>query len=193
MRFPDVYPWADQVHTAVFHSEGPFTVGPRGVTIHYTADPKLDRCVRVLVERRLGYHLLIDRAGKVLQHAGLRQRLWHAGRAHWKGLSPNQDHVAIAFLGWGELERRGADVVAWNGDVVPAADVVERRGSIWEAATAAQEVSLRAVCAWLVKQGIRPENICGHDECALPAGRKVDPGGSLSFTMAALRSELGAV
>lgn len=204
-EFPDLYPKADHRFMFRLSSVGTFQGDkPVGVTVHYTADRDIERVVRVLKERELGYHLMIARDGTVFQCAKLRVRLWHAGKAVWRNRSPNREHIAVALLSWGLVEDVAADPLrrhfeTWNGLVIPPADVAERTGNLggdkawWDAATPHQEAALSAVLSWLVAQGIDPEDVCGHDECALPSGRKIDPGGVLLKPMRETRAWLGGV
>ncbi len=171
---------------------------PQGVTIHYTAGRSLAGSIEALKQRDLNYHLIIDRDGKITQTSFLRWRVNHAGKAIWNGVSPNQTHVAVCLVSWGELEevtdKKGETIyTAWNGSIVR--DAVQRKDSFgnmswWDSTTFIQENSLLGVLEWFVGCGINPMNICGHDEAALPKGRKRDPGGVLSLSMAQIRDRL---
>ena len=190
MSFPDTYPKADQRFNGQMKVGGSFLNGlPQGVTVHYTADRDLDRTVRALVARELGYHLLITRDGTVHQCAPLTKTMWHAGRAVWGLLSPNKTHVAISIVSWGEVEQLAPGAYeAWNGSIVPTKEVEQRQGDrYWDIATPEQEASLVDALVWLCGKGIDWTQICGHDECALPKGRKSDPGGVIQMTMEQLR------
>lgn len=158
---------------------------PTGITVHYTADGTLEQAKRAMDERKIGYHFIVDRDGLIHQTANLAKAVNHAGKAIWNGQSPNRTHLAIAFVNWGLAS---GDSLSWAGIKI---ETVKRMGFLWEPATAKQEKALKRLIQDLMKDfGISAANICGHDEAALPKGRKVDPGGSLSFTMAQLRKEL---
>lgn len=169
---------------------------PSGITIHHTADPDVDRVVRSLREQRLAYHLIIAADGTVIQTAWLNRRVDHAGAATWRGKSPNKHHIAIAVASWGRLTEEPAGVMrSWSGAVVDRGQVVARKDVFgkparWHAATPAQEATLLAALRFFVAAGIAPADVCGHDECALPKGRKDDPGGVLSRTTGELRTLL---
>lgn len=164
----------------------PWASMPTGVTVHYTADPNFDRVKAHMLSENVGYHFIIDREGKIHQTASLGRCVNHAGKALWNGQSPNRTHLAVAFLSWGLLN---SDSKAWNGTSVVGA--VKRDGHLWDPATRAQEVSLLDLLHWAMSEfGILASNLCGHDECALPKGRKTDPGGSLSKPMSHIRREL---
>lgn len=197
--FPQLYPAADAVMDPARLVKGEFIGGrPTGITIHHAADRRLDVVRLELEQKGLGYHIIIDREGKIYSNAYLTHRVWHAGKAVWRGLSPNSTHLAISLLSWGEVKPIGGaapDFKAWSGVSVAKADVAHRQSNTkpgqelfyWDAATQPQLDALKRVCLWCVQQGIDPQHICGHDECALPIGRKSDPGGVLPFTMAEFR------
>jgi N-acetyl-anhydromuramyl-L-alanine amidase AmpD len=156
---------------------------PTGITVHYTADGDLERVKREMNSSKVGYHFIVDRDGLIHQTANLAKAVNHAGKAMWNGQSPNRTHLAVAFISWGHLDKDGR---AWNG--MKVLNPVKRRGLLWDPATEVQEKKLLQLLSDLMRDfDISPMNICGHDECALPAGRKADPGGSLSKSMAEIR------
>ena len=177
---------------------------PQGVTVHYTADRNVARTVRALNERGLGYHVIIDRDGKVTQYAPFTHRLDHAGPSLWRDLSCNRWHIAVSLVSWGEVQAKGDKLyAAWNGAELAdkdadGEDIRTRRCNVggrmahWDAATSRQVDELYRFLAWCVANGVDVENICGHDEAAMPPGRKVDPGGVLPVSMADLRGTLAA-
>lgn len=186
--FPKYYPNVAAIRNISDALQGEFNGGrPRGLTIHYTASMDLDTTIKHLISNNLKYHLIIDRFGSVFQLAPFTHKVWHAGRAKWHENSPNQSHVSIAILNWGIL---GIDGKTWSGHKLLADQIAFRNNAEWHKATELQERSLKQVCRWFVAMGIDPEQICGHSECCIPAGRKVDPGGSLSFTIHDLRKIL---
>lgn len=195
----DVCPLATSIFEPYRHIGIPFQNGrPQGVTIHYTAGRSLKSATDALKAKEFNYHIIIDRDGKITQTAFLRWRVNHAGKALWNGLSPNQAHVAVCVVSLGELEEatnsNGEKIhTAWTGAIIK--DAVERKDAFgmmswWDACTQRQEHSLFSVLEWLVSCGIKPDNICGHDEAALPKGRKRDPGGVVSLSMSEIRDRL---
>ncbi len=190
-NFPDVYPWASKLLNPTSLSVG--SMKPLGICIHYLADRDVKRAVESLVNADLGYHLIVDRDGKITQTTYFNLRVNHAGVASWNNLSPNRSFISIALASWGYLTN---DNKSWNGWVLPENQVARRVGNIdkkiyaWDKATDEQEKSLEKALLWLISKGIDLKNICGHDECALPFGRKQDPGGVLSKTMPELRAYL---
>ena len=163
----------------------PWPASPTGITVHYTADGDIDRVKRGMGKSKIGYHFLIDRDGSLHQTADLSKAVNHAGRALWNGVSPNRNHLAIAIISWGFLNDDG---LSWNGTKVVG---TMREGQLWDAASKAQEQALIRLLRGLMRDfNISAANICGHDECCIPKGRKVDPGCSLSITMSNIRKML---
>lgn len=164
---------------------------PLGVTVHYSADRDVARTVRSLVDSGMGYHFLIDREGTVFQLADTKRSVAHAGKALWRTLSPNKYHIAVSLQSWGKLELFGQTYMTWAGGKIPIGEVrTLEDGTHWDAATPKQEKSLIRLLRSFVQKGIEADRICGHDESALPRGRKLDPGGTLSLSMQALRAKL---
>lgn len=163
---------------------GPFKDGQAGgITIHYSGDRDVNRVIASLNEKKLGYHILIDRDGSVIQTCFFNQRVNHAGKAIWNNASPNRKHIAICLMSWGKLDDSGT---SWSGQKINDSDVVERKDLFgntfkWDKCTDIQESRLKEIIGWLSAFGIPYSSVCGHDECAIPPGRKQDPGGVLSF------------
>jgi N-acetyl-anhydromuramyl-L-alanine amidase AmpD len=185
MMMPAKYPHAHTLYTPDKPGVGPMGAHARGVTVHYTASGSLISALREEVHG-LGYHILIDRDGSTVQTCYLTLRVNHAGKANWNGDSPNKSHLAVAFVSWGLLDGAG---YSYAGVQVPKEEIRTDEKGKWHAATPQQEDSLLRFLGWAVSQGINRNNICGHDECALPKGRKVDPGGCLSFRLADFRND----
>jgi N-acetyl-anhydromuramyl-L-alanine amidase AmpD len=196
MMLPDIYKGAQKLVTPLAMSAGPM-LDVEGVTVHHTADTNVTRLIESLKGEGLGYHIIIDRDGTVIQTTYHSQRVNHAGTAKWLGHSPNRSHIAVALVSWGSVTKKGNRYFAWNGAEVVATQVANRRGNLtdhayyWHAATPQQEAALEMYLRWCMTRGLSRESFCGHDECALPKGRKSDPGGVLSMTMADLRAKLG--
>jgi len=186
---PLVYIDAKTINSPVWFGLTPFQE-VLGCTIHYTADRDVQRTIRSLMERKCGYHLIIDRDGAVHQLAYLSHKVSHAGVAAWNGVSPNMHHLAISVASWGRLNKDGQD---WRGRQVPAGEwkLGKEKRDGWDKATPAQEATLLKVCRWMIENfHLAPGSFCGHDECAIPKGRKTDPGEMFSFTMSELREKL---
>jgi N-acetylmuramoyl-L-alanine amidase len=195
---PKLYPKAQVVGQLKDFSvaEFPFQQ-PVGCTIHYTASGSDMRAL--LLERKMqgkGYHLLIDRDGSITQMAWLDHKVFHAGNAAWKNLSPNRWFIAVALINWGYVRLIDGKYRSWSGVEIPPEDVrswihpLDTSLKFWQRSTLEQLDSLWQVMTWLKSARIRPELVCGHDECCIPPGRKVDPGGCLAIPMADFRTAL---
>lgn len=182
MGFEPLFPVAEIIKPQL-PTWGKFPDMPTGVTLHYTADDSLARSISALRHAGLGYHLLVDKYGIIHQGAPFTDRVYHAGKAMWLGNRPNATHLAVSLVSWGKL----TGGKSWRGDEVPEHEIVERQGGQWHAASRAQEESIEIILEWMVDQGIDPRHICGHDECAIPPGRKIDPGGVLSVSTHEIR------
>jgi len=172
----------------------PFT--PVGITVHYLGSVNVMSAAEYLDTANLAYHIIIDKGGNAWQMADFKKRVNHAGVATWQGYSPNRTHLAIALASWGQLKFERKKLKTWAGQTFKAEDAAYRAGNLglaktwWDAATHEQVEKLLEILRHFVLGGIHPANICGHDECALPSGRKQDPGGVLPFSMAELRNIL---
>lgn len=189
-QLPEYYPKAEQGYLGRLRGR-PEKLSANGVTVHYTADRDVNRTIAALGSSGLGYHIMIDRCGRVLQLVPFSSRMYHAGNARWRQLSPNRSHVAVSLVSWGKVKVLAPGAyVSWSGHTVPTDDVIEFNGAHWDKATKAQLVSLVDILIWFCQQGIDVDDMCGHDECAVPAGRKDDPGGILGRSMKDVRDAL---
>jgi len=198
VKFPDVYSGASRVIESL--KAGKMDGLPLGITVHHLADRNIDASVASLRAEKLGYHAIIDRDGEFIQCCNFTDRVNHAGKATWCGVSPNRRHIAVAFSSWGEVNKNDNDdgfgYKSWSGAKVNLFEVAQRKGNLdniwrnWDAATIEQEHTLIKFLRWCIAFGVDPKNICGHDECAIPFGRKNDPGGVLSISMLQLRAVL---
>lgn len=194
MAIPDLYASVNNVIDPLAMSTG--RMQPKGVTVHHLADVDIKRAINSLRAEGLGYHIIIDRDGAVHQTTYFTHTVAHAGKAMWNGRSPNREHIAVAIASWGAVTKKGEKFYAWNGAPIPEAEVARRPGNLsnalyyWHVATDKQESKLISLLRWCTIKGISHSDICGHDEAALPAGRKSDPGGVLSLLMRELRDEI---
>jgi N-acetyl-anhydromuramyl-L-alanine amidase AmpD len=199
-KLPDLYPILASVHNPSALSKGAFEGNqPAGVTIATTGERNLARVLAACAAGREGYHLVIDREGRVHQTAYLTQRVNHAGKAQWLCQSPNKAHISVGLISFGKLLPgpqgtwlSNTGVTVRSSHVALRPGNTERGNAHWDACTIAQETTLYEVLTYLVAQGIGPSNVCGLDECSLPNGREHSPGGALSMTTVELREKLRA-
>lgn len=204
LKIPAIYPDAIQHDPDL--TPGDFFAGggqPQGIVIHYTADRDLDRVMRTLREKKEAYHLIVDRDGGVHQMAYLTTRVDHAGKSKWREHRPNQTFLGIAAVSWGKLDfdAKTDRLFSWAKTEVSMAEAIPApyfdrdpdQKEFWDSVTGEQMNALADVLIWFAERGILLENICGHDECALPPGRKIDPGGIFQFSMHDLREALSSI
>lgn len=172
---------------------------PLGITVHYLGSHDVASAVNHLRTNNLAYHVIIDRAGVAWQMANFERRVNHAGVASWRGKSPNRSHIAVAVSSWGQLKFEDKKLKTWAGTLYAPESAIYRAGNLglaktwWDGITEPQELALMDCLKHLIhSHKIDSENVCGHDECALPHGRKSDPGGVLPFKMSELRAILKA-
>lgn len=174
---------------------------PSGAVVHYTAG---NHGLSALSwARNEGYtYLLIDTDGSVHQGFPLDEWGFHAGVSSWPplgrgGVSSKLVGIEMACAGRVEADGNGNFKTCW-GAPLSAAEVrlvpQQRDNQVpgaYHRYTDEQEQALIDLLIWMKLNAptIFDLNlVLGHDEVS--PGRKQDPGGSLSFTMPALRSYL---
>jgi LysM repeat protein len=136
------------------------------IVMHATASSSLEVVISWFNNpaAQVSSHYTIDKDGRIVQHVRDEDRAWHAGKSEWKGVPGVNDYGL------------GIEMVNLNdgGDPYPEA---QHQASV-------------LLCAYLCrKYSIKPEDIVGHVDIAVPAGRKSDPRG---YDMARLRREVTA-
>lgn len=202
-------PWGGAVTLNEVHDIGTGRGGwpkgiPQGIVVHYTASgDNVSGIIHALKAKHLGYHVLVMRDGRVIKLLPWEERCDHAGRSLHNGFNANAHFLGVAFASWGEIRKKGDKFFAWPNDwthEIPNDTVIKGRSATsdverwWEATTKKQTGALlwllRELCA---KFSINPQMICGHEECAIPHGRKIDPGGCLGeLTMDKIREQLSS-
>ena len=113
---------------------------------------------------QLSSHYTIGKDGRIVQHVRDEDRAWHAGKSEWKGVSGVNDYGL------------GIEMVNLNDGSDPYPEV--------------QHLANVLLCAYLCrKYSVKPENIVGHVDVAVPVGRKSDPRG---YDLDRLRLEVTA-
>ncbi len=174
-------------------SPTPHTFGwmkPTGVVIHETGTRigKGDAVRYCTASRktnpiRVGYHIIIERDGTIVQLARFNQKIRHAGISSHKGRKYcNGFMIGVGLVGPTELkgnERRAKSYYGrWftSDDGIKAADSPHHgRGHIWLPYTMDQLVALDEVTAEIrdAYDWIKDDDVVGHYHVS--PGRKIDP------------------
>ena len=136
------------------------------IVIHSTASSTLEGVVSWFNDPavQLSSHYTIGKDGRIVQHVRDEDRAWHAGKSEWKGVPGVNDYGL------------GIELVNLNDGSDPYPEAQHRANAL--------------LCAYLCrKHSIKPEDIVGHVDVAVPAGRKSDPRG---YDMGRLRLEVTA-
>lgn len=166
-----------------------------GILIHYTAGGSGRGTARWAQGKiRASWHFLICRDGHTIQQVSLDREAWHAGISEWPHSSgetltgANHHSVGIELANRGLLQRsadgtfwfeaggrlhpyEGPDPVEWD---LCYFDGTAMRGW-WEPFPDAQIEALKELLGDLSAVGV-PLRLLGHEEVAMPLGRKMDPG-----------------
>jgi N-acetylmuramoyl-L-alanine amidase len=136
------------------------------IVVHATASGSLEGVISWFNNpaAQLSSHYTIGKDGHIVQHVRDEDRAWHAGKSEWKGVAGVNDYGL------------GIEMVNWNDGNDPYPE--------------AQHQANVLLCTYLCrKHNIKPEDIVGHVDIAVPAGRKSDPRG---YDMGRLRLEVTA-
>ncbi len=139
----------------------------RFILLHFDAASNSTSAVNWLTKKASGVSadLHITRDGKVTQMAKFNQITWHAGRSEWNGFT-NLNRYAIG------IEQENMGLVK----------------GVYQDWTEVQIQKCIEVCKALVKSYPTITDILGHEEVAMPRGRKDDPGPK--FPMERVRREV---
>ncbi len=139
----------------------------RFILLHFDAASNSTSAVNWLTQKASGVSadLHITRDGKVTQMAKFNQITWHAGKSEWKGFT-NLNRYAIG------IEQENMGMVK----------------GVYQDWTEVQIQKCIEVCKALVKAYPSITAILGHEEVAMPRGRKDDPGPK--FPMERVRREV---
>ncbi len=108
-------------------------------------------------ESAVSAHYLVDRDGRIYQLVADADRAWHAGTCALRGVVTDMNARSLGI----ELVNDGTGRTPY---------------------TEQQYRALEALVPYLVTTyGVPPENVVGHKEVALPAGRKTDPSANFDF------------
>jgi len=166
-----------------------------GVVIHYTGGGSSSGTIRWFAnpQSRVSAHFVIGRSGRVVQMVPLELAAWHAGIGEMvidgeARSNPNLFTVGIELANHGYLHRDddgrfwwelGRELKRYRRASPEACTLVYDNGfevdGWWEPYPDEQLAALEHLLAALASDGY-PNNIVGHEEIAMPLGRKRDPG-----------------
>jgi N-acetylmuramoyl-L-alanine amidase len=136
------------------------------LVIHATANSTLEGVISWFnnPNAQVSAHYTIGKDGRIVQHVRDHDRAWHAGGSQWRGV-PNVNNYGL-----------GIELVNLNNGQDPYPEE-QHRANV-------------QLCTYLCrKYGIKPEDIMGHLDIAVPKGRKTDPRG---YDLEKLRREVVA-
>lgn len=169
------------------------------LVIHYTGGDSAQGAIDWLRSpaSKASAHLVIDQQGHVSQLVDLDHVAWHAGRSAWRGEQGlNTSSIGIELVNPGPLATAGGGLYGstrrmyTREEYVLASPLQGGAARAWAKYPDAQLVALRTVATALHKV-YAFEDIVGHDQIALPAGRKMDPGPA--FPMDEFRARVLAI
>jgi N-acetylmuramoyl-L-alanine amidase len=165
------------------------------VIVHYDASPTGNAAISWMRNSRSGVsaNIHIDRDGSITELVPIENAAWHAGTAFLKlqGRSYtylNQISIGIELANLGKLSKSGDHFFytsggkdfLWNGASPIEASMTWPSGIAvsgwWEPFAEPLLKSLEDYLAYLKNRGYNTSNLFGHDEIAMPIGRKMDPG-----------------
>jgi N-acetyl-anhydromuramyl-L-alanine amidase AmpD len=163
------------------------------IVMHFSANSSKEGTVNVLAKNSdldASAHVVIDRSGKVTQLVPFDVAAFHVGRSSWKNFSGlNHYSIGIMFINEGQLgQLQKVNNASWksdNGKIYENADVYVQENAVsglksfWQQYTTEQIRSAEQVIKALSTAYPSIEAVVGHDEVALPHGRKNDPGPAL--------------
>jgi LysM repeat protein len=134
------------------------------IVIHATANTTLEGVISWFnnPQAQVSAHFTIGKDGRIVQHVRDHDRAWHAGKSVWKEV-PNVNNYGL-----------GIELVNLNDGQDPYPE--------------GQHQANVQLCAYLCrKHHIKPDDIMGHLDIAIPKGRKTDPRG---YDLERLRSDV---
>ena len=157
-------------------------VGPDMIILHYTAGSNCMSSAHYLTRPDVAAsaHLVIGRAGEVVQLVPFNIEAWHAGRSWYAGREElNHYSIGIELDNLGKLRQKGKKFFAECGREVPVEEVyTDDKGDVptfWHRYTRVQVQVLAQVCRLLQKH-YPIKNVVGHSDITT---RKQDPGPAL--------------
>lgn len=87
----------------------------KGVIVHHTGGRGLDVAIRTLQNRKLSYHYLVDRDGKVVQILPDDLMAWHAGKTNKKPDFNNSNTISISMVAADDTDVTAEQIASATG------------------------------------------------------------------------------
>lgn len=159
-------------------------IGPDMIILHYTAGTNSMSSALFLTrpDVQASAHVVIGRAGEVIQLVPFNIEAWHAGRSWYAGRAElNHYSIGIELDNLGQLRLEGQRFVAECGrEVKPEevyADCSGNKLTYWHRYTEVQIKVLKKICE-VLETTYPITRVVGHSDVT---NRKVDPGPALGF------------
>ncbi|MFN0180336.1 MAG: N-acetylmuramoyl-L-alanine amidase [Gemmatimonadales bacterium] len=187
-RLPGTPAWTEFIPSPYHSSRGNAAI--QAVIFHFTAGPSLDGTVRYFTQnsRSVSAHYVVGKEGRTVQMVPLNRSARHAGTGALDG-NPgvNARSIGIEIVNWGVLTQKAGGFLTHSGTAYRGAAPVSRpdadgRIRWWEPFTEEQYQALGRLTRDLLVMfpGIRW--LTGHEDVALPVGRKNDPGPAFDWS-----------
>lgn len=166
-------------------------IKPIFLVMHFTATVKPGVATNWLTNpaSKVSAHIVLGRDGKIEQLLPFTTTGWHVGassHAGYNGLNSHSIGIEIENYGHAYIGKKGAvardprdfsdsSEFAKASNWIEAVHRLETRRMYWERYTAAQLDALDKIVPVLVEH-YKIREVIGHDDVAVPQGRKVDPG-----------------
>lgn len=168
-----------------------------GTVVHYTGGWSTGGSIKWLMDKaaKASAHFVIARDGEITQLVELHVAAWHAGVGEMPHggevlSNPNQCTIGIELSNCGLLQKHGEDffyevgrtLKRYEGEAPQFRALVYDNGlrveGWWEPFWDEQLDALQGLLRQLAEAGFREavSNLVGHEEIAMPLGRKTDPG-----------------
>lgn len=131
------------------------TIVPKFLIAHFTAASSADSAISWMLdpESKVSAHLHLDKQGNFVQLVEFNKRAYHAGKSEYKGVSDlNYHSIGI------EIQNRG------------------KINGVYEDYTEPQILAFIEAAKAIIKAYPTITEITGHENIAIPRGRKDDPG-----------------
>jgi N-acetylmuramoyl-L-alanine amidase len=168
---------------------------PRFAVIHYTAGRTLQSSVSWFKNpaAKASAHLVIGRAGEIMQMQAFNKTCWHAGLSKWKNFRGlNSYAIGIEIDNAGLLQKSEKGVWrSWFGEIYAPEDVLVARHRLggdvhgWHTYTQKQ-IDLAFEITLSLHTRYKFDDILGHEDISWP--RKTDPGPA--FPLQSLKAKI---